>query len=697
MPTLGPERGRAFDRCSYFLLSACATCSCTASVVAAGNGDGYVESSPMVSSSVSPHKVQLKVHDHRASSSLPSKPRPAHGSTPVMAWSSWYAWGGGSDLNETNVVKTAKLMVELGLVDAGYIYLNLDDAWLAPTRDRFGQLYGDPERFPSGIKALVGEVKAVDPRLKLGLYGDPGLRTCMGYPGQFEHEYQDAKTLAEWGVEFWKYDQCWHKFPLIDILALEAYSEGLPHTVSLSNNNALALNVRGMSNVGQDSDFAGIRIANFTGSADFVGPQINIEPARQQIQHYEAYRLFGEALAATGKNITYSICPFIAGCDKSIWSYYANVAHMSMNQCPEHDATDNWESFLWHVDDAIRNGVGEAARPGYFNDLDMLQIGYKELSDEGANHPLMSDEEYRTEYSIFCLLAAPLIFSNDLSRWNEAIAKTLLNREMIAIDQDPLGISGRIVTAYNSTNVPCKLPEYSPYLSHNLCVDQGELIRAMSILSLDGCAETCQAQRGCNFFGFSAVARYCELYSACHPRSTCSDGQACGYTTYKMDNRSASRRSAADQCWRPHGSTPNPNMLVVYARPLHDGSVAVGLMNRDGLSNQTISFPLSAINVPVGQMVRVRDMWLHRDQDGRLEENGASGNLTRVVCSHCTTVLKVSRIDAQPIAWKPWVQFMKADDDVVILDASFRTDDKAKRRRHTVRVPEFMSFVSQRF
>eukprot|EP01052_Picozoa_sp_SAG31_P040381 SAG31_NODE_5832_length_2304_cov_1.511111_1_plen_360_part_00 len=218
----------------------------------------------------SSHGVQLKLDDDQKPTLLRTKPHSAHGNTPVMAWSSWYAYGGGSDLNETNVVRTAKLMVEKGLVDAGYVYLNLDDAWLAPTRDRFGQLRGDPKRFPSGIKALVRNVKAVDPRLKLGLYGDLGLRTCMGYPGQFEHEYQDAATIAAWGIEFWKYGQCWHKFPLVDILALEAYSEGLPHTISLSNSNALALNVRGMSAVGQDSDFAGDRIANFTGSSNFV-------------------------------------------------------------------------------------------------------------------------------------------------------------------------------------------------------------------------------------------------------------------------------------------------------------------------------------------------------------------------------------------------------------------------------------------
>ena len=84
-------------------------------------------------------------------------------------------------------------------------------------------------------------------------------------------------------------------------------------------------------------------------------------------------------------------------------------------------------------------GLQAAARPGYFNDLDFLQIGFKALSDQEANRPLLSDAQYRTEFSVFCLLAAPLIMSNDLSRWTPAMATTLLNPEMIAIDQDPKG------------------------------------------------------------------------------------------------------------------------------------------------------------------------------------------------------------------------------------------------------------------
>ena len=84
----------------------------------------------------------------------------------------------------------------------GNRYINLDDGWMSPMRDRFGRLQGDLSRFPSGIKWLASQMHSRS--LKLGLYGCVGVRTCLGFPGQFEHEYQDAQTIAEWGVDWWK-------------------------------------------------------------------------------------------------------------------------------------------------------------------------------------------------------------------------------------------------------------------------------------------------------------------------------------------------------------------------------------------------------------------------------------------------------------------------------------------------------------
>ena len=99
--------------------------------------------------------------------------------TPPMGWSSWYAFG--ADINETKIVQMADAMVSTGLAQAGYSYVNLDDAWMSPVRDRFGRLQGDPDRFPSGIQWLADQIHARG--LKLGLYGAAGLTTCMSRMG----------------------------------------------------------------------------------------------------------------------------------------------------------------------------------------------------------------------------------------------------------------------------------------------------------------------------------------------------------------------------------------------------------------------------------------------------------------------------------------------------------------------------------
>ena len=84
----------------------------------------------------------------------------------------------------------------------------------------------------------------------------------------------------------------------------------------------------------------------------------------------------------------------------------------------------------------------------------------------------------------------------------------------------------------------------------------------------------------CSFFGFSAEQRHCELYSSCRPRNSSAPGPAApSYTTYKL-RPGPSPPPPSGGCWLPESATPGPTMLVVYARPLHDGAVSIGRMNR---------------------------------------------------------------------------------------------------------------------
>eukprot|EP00117_Sycon_ciliatum_P026916 scpid81457/ scgid21980/ Alpha-galactosidase; Alpha-D-galactoside galactohydrolase; Melibiase len=125
------------------------------------------------------------------------------GLTPQMGWNSWNHFHCG--INEQLIKDTADRMVSTGLLAAGYEYLNLDDCW-ARTRDEKNVVHPDPKDFPSGMKALGDYIHSKG--LKYGIYSDSGSKTCAGRPGSLGFEEIDAKTYAEWGVDYLKFDNC---------------------------------------------------------------------------------------------------------------------------------------------------------------------------------------------------------------------------------------------------------------------------------------------------------------------------------------------------------------------------------------------------------------------------------------------------------------------------------------------------------
>ena len=127
-------------------------------------------------------------------------------STPPMGWNSWNTFA--ENINEPLILETADKLVETGLRDLGYEYLVIDDCWSLRERDENGRLVANPEKFPHGMKAVADYVHSKG--LKFGMYSCAGNLTCAGYPGSFEHEFTDAETFASWGVDFLKYDYCYH-------------------------------------------------------------------------------------------------------------------------------------------------------------------------------------------------------------------------------------------------------------------------------------------------------------------------------------------------------------------------------------------------------------------------------------------------------------------------------------------------------
>src|SRR5262245_25853923 len=124
-----------------------------------------------------------------------------------MGWNSWNRFG--CTINESLIRATADAIVANNLDDLGYVYMNIDDCWMASTRDAQGRLQAHATRFPSGIRALADYVHARG--LKLGIYESAGTATCQGLPGSLDHEVIDAQTFAGWQVDYLKYDNCNHQ------------------------------------------------------------------------------------------------------------------------------------------------------------------------------------------------------------------------------------------------------------------------------------------------------------------------------------------------------------------------------------------------------------------------------------------------------------------------------------------------------
>ena len=277
--------------------------------------------------------------------------------TPPMGWNSWNKFR--NQVSDKLVREVADGMVRNGMRDAGYIYVNIDDTWEAPARGEDGAIRTN-ERFPD-MKALAGYLHGKG--LKFGIYSSPGPTTCAGYPGSYQHEDQDARTYASWGVDYLKYDWC---------------------------------------------------------SAGSVYKSASM-PA--------VYGKMGLALLNSGRPIVYSLCQY--GVMKvQDWGEKAGGNLWRTTG----DIRDSWES-MSHIGFDQQQPYQDASRVGHWNDPDMLEIG------NGG----MTDTEYRTHMSLWSLLAAPLLAGNDLRDVPPDILLILTNKEVIAIDQDPLGKQARRV------------------------------------------------------------------------------------------------------------------------------------------------------------------------------------------------------------------------------------------------------------
>ncbi|MEV0646377.1 ricin-type beta-trefoil lectin domain protein [Phytomonospora sp. NPDC050363] len=319
----------------------------------------------------------------------PAAPAAAHDNgvarTPPMGWNTWNTFG--CNINETLIRQTADAIVSTGMRDRGYQYVVVDDCWFNPNRDSAGNLQGDPNRFPSGMKALGDYLHGKG--LKFGIYQVPADRTCAQYFGAYPgatgsrgHEVQDARQFAAWGVDYLKYDWC--------------------------------------------------------------SPEGSID---EQVATFARMR---DALAATGRPIVYSINPNSIHAKTGPLRDWGDVANLWRTT---EDITNAWDTgqsngYPMGIKNIVDVNVPLAgyAAPGGFNDPDMMEVGRSGLTDT----------EQRSHFALWAVMAAPLIAGNDIRGSNAATLAILNNAELVAVNQDPLGLQAIQVTSDGTRRVLAK-------------------------------------------------------------------------------------------------------------------------------------------------------------------------------------------------------------------------------------------------
>ncbi|XP_039452051.1 alpha-N-acetylgalactosaminidase [Culex pipiens pallens] len=317
---------------------------------------------------------------------------------PPMGWMTWERFRCITDckkyptecISENLIMRTADLMVLEGYLDAGYEYVNIDDCWMMRERDSEGKLHADPERFPSGIKYLSDYIHSKG--LKFGIYQDIGTHTCAGYPGMKNYFEIDAKTFAEWEVDFIKIDGCY---------------------------------------------------------AD-------------EVKMVDDYIYFGELMNQTGRPILYS-CSWPAYQEyNGITPNYETLkktCNMWRNWGDIEDSHSSVESITQYFSDN-QDRIQPHSGPGHWNDPDTLVLG---------NYGL-SYEQSKSQLAVWTILAAPFLLSNDLARVTPDVKALLLNKEIIAMNQDSLGIQGLLVKTVNNIEIWKKpiLPKVKDEMTHGI-------------------------------------------------------------------------------------------------------------------------------------------------------------------------------------------------------------------------------------
>ena len=303
--------------------------------------------------------------------------------TPPMGWNSWNSWAVSVD--QEKVLESARILVSSGLANHGWSYVNIDDSWQGRREGKDKALLAN-DKFPD-MTGLCASIHAMG--LKAGIYSTPWMTSYADYPGgtasNLEGEWSRKKLGGDAGHKIGPFH-----FAKADASQLAEW--GFDYLKYDWNPNDI-----------------------------------------------ESTREMSEALASTGRDIVFSLsnsAPYEKRIELSRW---ANVWRTTG------DIWDHWEprsDALYHVSlsqiiDANERWA-EVARPGHWNDPDMLVVGWVSVGSAMHYTHLTPDEQY-AHISMWCMMSAPLLLGCDLTKLDDFTLGLLGNDEVLALDQDALG------------------------------------------------------------------------------------------------------------------------------------------------------------------------------------------------------------------------------------------------------------------
>lgn len=324
--------------------------------------------------------------------------------TPPLGWNSWNCWG--KEVTQENVEASAQAMYDIGLVNYGWSYINIDDGWQGNVRGgEFQGIQPDLEKFPD-MQGMCDKIH--DLGLKVGIYSSPWITTYAKYiggssdnqdgswdkksmansdfqkMGTYTFDTNDAKQWAAWGIDYLKYD--WYL------------------------NDAESI----------------VRMA--------------------------------DALRESGRDIVFSLSN---SCPKelvSICREYAQVWRTTGDLKDRWSGEGNHKAIcdVWPLHREWVNEVYGGAS-GHYADPDMLVVGYMDRgwNKEMTPSTLTANEQY-SHIALWSLWSAPLLIGCPIERLDGFTIALLTNSEVLAIQQDRLAIPGKSVIANDSIEVIVK-------------------------------------------------------------------------------------------------------------------------------------------------------------------------------------------------------------------------------------------------